>query len=134
MALLVGRRGIERFVRITASLLHLRYRHCGKTRVNNPKIDLFAVMKRLLSGEMRLSELPPSSVERLTDMMKSDADALQKVFDERVALEKTAPKPGTDAPDFNLELIDPKGIRTGEMRALSDHLDKPVALLFGSYT
>ena len=102
--------------------------------MNNPKFDLFAVMKQLLSGEMRLSDLPHDAVQRLTDMMKSDADALQERFDQRASREKTAPKPGTVAPRFNLELIDEKGARTGEMRALTDHLDKPVALLFGSYT
>lgn len=102
--------------------------------MNSPKFDLFAVMKQLLSGEMRLSELPQNAVERLTDMMKSDAEALQARFDERAAREKTAPTPGTEAPWFNLELIDEKGVRTGEMRALTDYLDKPVALLFGSYT
>ncbi len=103
-------------------------------RVNNPKFDLYAVMKQLLSGEMRLSDLPTDAVQRLTDMMKSDADTLQKRFDQRSEREKKAPKPGTAAPRFNLELIDEKGARTGEMRALSDHLDKPVALLFGSFT
>ena len=102
--------------------------------MNNPKFDLFAVMKQLLTGEMRLSDLPQNAIERLTDMMKSDADTLQARFDQRAAREKTAPKPGTRAPGFNLELIDEKGTRTGETKALGDHLDKPVALLFGSYT
>lgn len=102
--------------------------------MNNPKFDLLATMKQLLSGEMRLSDLPQNAVDRLTEMMKSDAEALQARFDSRIEREKTAPKPGTRAPEFNLELLDDKGIRTGEMRALTDHLDKPVALLFGSYT
>ena len=102
--------------------------------MNNPKIDLRGVMKQLLSGEMRLSELPQDALERLTDMMSSDAETLQALFDRRVAIEKTAPRPGHEAPEFNLELLDDNGARTGQMRALSDHLDKPVALLFGSYT
>ena len=105
-----------------------------KNSMNNPKFDLFAVMKQLLSGEIRLSELPQNAVERLTEMMKSDADTLQARFDQRAAREKTAPKPGTRAPTFSLEMIDDKGVRTGEIHALTDHLDKPVALLFGSYT
>ncbi len=45
-----------------------------------------------------------------------------------------SPGPGTPAPNFRLELIDAGGTRTGEIRALTDHLDKPVALIFGSYT
>ncbi len=38
------------------------------------------------------------------------------------------------APDFALELLSEKGERTGETRRLSDAYDKPVALIFGSYT
>ena len=102
--------------------------------MNNPKFDLFAVMKQLLSGEMRLTDLPQNEVDRLTEMMKSDAEALQARFDQRAAREKTAPRPGSVAPEFNLEMLDKKGSRTGQMRALTDLLDKPVALLFGSYT
>ncbi len=102
--------------------------------MENPKFDLFAVMKQLLSGEMRLSDLPHNAVERLTEMMKSDAESLQARFDQRVKREKTAPRPGSAAPEFTLELIDEKGVRTGVQKSLADHRDKPVALLFGSYT
>jgi hypothetical protein len=44
------------------------------------------------------------------------------------------PAVGTPAPDFELELLDGKGVRTGEYRRLSAHRGRPVALVFGSYT
>lgn len=102
--------------------------------MGDEKFDLFAAMKRLVVGEMRLSDIPESAVTQLTSMMKIDADTLQTQFDQRAAREKEAPKPGIVAPGFNLEMIDQQGVRTGETRSLADHRDKPVALLFGSYT
>jgi hypothetical protein len=47
---------------------------------------------------------------------------------------ENAPQPGTDAPDFNLEVLSPKGKRTGEHMSLSSLKGKPVALIMGSYT
>ena len=47
---------------------------------------------------------------------------------------RRAPRPGDPAPDFRLERLDGKGQRTGSYERLRDHLDKPVALVFGSYT
>lgn len=91
-------------------------------------------MKKLISGAMRLDDLPDDTVERLTAMLKTDAKALQARFDERQEKERNSPGPASIAPDFNLERIDGKGVRTGAMCALKDNLDKPVALIFGSYT
>ncbi|MDA0655009.1 MAG: hypothetical protein O2912_01185 [Proteobacteria bacterium] len=45
-----------------------------------------------------------------------------------------APQPGTPAPDFNLEILSPKGKRTGEYMSLSALHGKPVALIMASYT
>jgi len=53
---------------------------------------------------------------------------------ERIRCDLGAPKEGQSAPDFTVERLNSKGKRTGEMVTLSALLDKPVALLFGSYT
>jgi hypothetical protein len=48
--------------------------------------------------------------------------------------EARTPAVGTEAADFELELLSPEGKRTGELRRLSNHRGRPVALVFGSYT
>lgn len=53
---------------------------------------------------------------------------------ERLERDKASPQVGDMAPDFELELLDGAGERTGEMLALSSLRGKPVGLIFGSYT
>ena len=61
---------------------------------------------------------------------------------ERLAREERAPKVGDKAPDFSLERLSAEGKRTGEMVSLRRHFasgdgpghDRPVGLVFGSYT
>ena len=48
--------------------------------------------------------------------------------------EKFSPKLGEKAPDFEVEKLDDRGQRTGEMVKLSSYFGKPVGLIFGSYT
>ena len=48
--------------------------------------------------------------------------------------DKGTPAVGSDAPDFEVECLDTKGKRTGEMFRLSLTRGRPVALLMGSYT
>ena len=52
----------------------------------------------------------------------------------RLEREKTAPKPGDMAPDFEIERLTAEGARSGETVRLSALRGKPTALVFGSYT
>lgn len=98
------------------------------------KLDFFATMDALRTGRTRLDDLPDEVVDRFTTMMSTDRASLQSRFDRTAERERRSPKAGARAPGFALELLDASGKRTGETRALVDHLDKPVALIFGSYT
>ncbi len=98
------------------------------------RINFMEFMGALRSGKKRLDECPAEVVEQLTSMFKTTTEKLQRRFDKDRDRERNSPKPGSAAPDFNLELLDDKGKRSGEMVRLSDHMDKPVALIFGSYT
>ena len=102
--------------------------------MSQPDIDVTPVIHLLDAGKTRVDELSEAEASALTARLGLGPDAIQDLFDERVARERTSPVPGGPAPDFNLELIDPQGARTGQMRRLFDHGDKPVALIFGSYT
>lgn len=48
--------------------------------------------------------------------------------------QQSSPKIGAEAPDFELEVLDATGKRTGNFQKLSDYRGTPVALIFGSYT
>ena len=48
--------------------------------------------------------------------------------------DKGTPEVGSEAPDFEVEHLDAKGRRTGEVFRLSSTRGRPVALLMGSYT
>ena len=58
---------------------------------------------------------------RNNEILKQQKDAL-------------APKVGDIAPDFQTEQLSADGKRTSEFTMLSELLDKPVGLIFGSYT
>lgn len=98
------------------------------------RINFMEFMGALRSGKKRLDECPTEVVEQLTSMFKTTEEKLQRRFDQDRDRERNSPTPGSSAPDFNLEQLDDKGKRTGEWLRLSDHLDKPAALIFGSYT
>jgi len=62
-------------------------------------------------------------------------EQLRTFIEARIVRDQTkSPKVGDPAPDFELEVLDPKGNRTGEMTKLSSHFGKPIGLVFGSYT
>ena len=62
-------------------------------------------------------------------------EELRTFIEARVVRDQTkSPKVGDPAPDFELELLDARGNRTGEMTHLSSHFGKPIGLVFGSYT
>ena len=62
-------------------------------------------------------------------------DELRTLIEGRVTRDKKiSPKVGDDAPDFEVEVLDGQGKRTGEMIQLSSQFGTPIGLIFGSYT
>ena len=62
-------------------------------------------------------------------------DQLRSFIEARVIRDRDkSPKVGDDAPDFELERLDARGKRTGEMARLSSYFGSPIGLVFGSYT
>lgn len=104
------------------------------TKTAENKVNFGEFMVALRSGEKRLDDFPDEVVNRVVKMFSMSRQDLQSRFDKGVLLEKNSPKPGMTAPDFRLELMDRKGNRTGEQVQISKQRDKPVALIFGSYT
>jgi len=104
------------------------------TDAQENKVNFAEFMGALRSGEKRLDDFPDDLVDRVVEMFKLSRVDLQARFDKGLLVEKGSPGPGMIAPDFRLELIDGEGNRTGEQVQLSTKLDKPVALIFGSYT
>ena len=102
--------------------------------MGQPNSDFIALMKDLTSGEKLLDQVPDPIVETITARLQLSRAEFQKILDDRLESDRIAPGVGTRAPDFNLALVDENGVRTGELRRLSDHRDKPTALIFGSYT
>ncbi len=102
--------------------------------MGQPDVDLREVIRELDSGRTRVDRLSEPAAQALSGRLGLDSDAIQALFDDRAARERNAPGQGGPAPDFELELIDPQGSGINQRRRLSDHLNKPVALIFGSYT
>tara|TARA_B100001971_G_C18253676_1_gene580265 strand:- start:2574 stop:2891 length:318 start_codon:yes stop_codon:yes gene_type:complete len=98
------------------------------------RINFMEFMGALRSGKKRLDDCPTEVVEQLTGMFKTSREKLQHRFDQDRERESNSPGPGSTAPDFNLAQLDATGKRNGASVHLSDRLDKPVALIFGSYT
>lgn len=59
---------------------------------------------------------------------------LRSFMEKRVLRDQRSPKVGEPAPDFELELLTAAGGRSGDTVTLSSYFDKPVAMIFGSYT
>jgi hypothetical protein len=102
--------------------------------VSNETIDIASVWFELHSGAKRLDDFSEEVLRETTKVSSLSRGELQAFFDKGVRLEKSSPRAGSRAPDFQLDAIDHNGNRTGEMVQLSEALDKPVALVFGSYT
>ncbi len=52
----------------------------------------------------------------------------------RIERDKNSPRIGDEAPEFELELLSPAGMRTGDRLRLSQLRGRPVGLIFGSFT
>jgi len=99
-----------------------------------PSPDFGRIVRRLALGRMTVDEAPEPVVEAIAKMMGRSRADFVAWLDERHAREAHSPRPGAEAPDWELELVSAQGERNGEMRRLSDHRGRPVALIFGSYT
>jgi hypothetical protein len=104
------------------------------TENQEDKVHFAEFMVCLRYGEKRLDDYPDDVVKSVVEMFNMSRSDSQARFDKGVLVEQDSPKPGRVAPDFRLALTDRAGNRTGEQIQLSEHLDKPVALIFGSYT
>ena len=75
-------------------------------------------------------DVPP---DRWDSLMLTRPEYEQMVMD-RHERDKSAPKVGDPAPDFEIERLSSNGQRTGEMFRLSQELGRPMGFVFGSYT
>ena len=77
-----------------------------------------------------LDDLPDEVLEK-SNLTREQFKAIR---DEMQARDAKTPPVGSQAPDFEIERLSPKGDRTGEAFRLSSVRGRPVALVFGSYT
>lgn len=78
--------------------------------------------------------LPPERWEKLNLAREAYLEDYEAMVRERALRDRSAPKVGEAAPEFEIERLTPEGKRTGETLRLSSTRGKPVALVFGSYT
>ncbi len=67
----------------------------------------------------------------ISAITEEEFDAL---YTEETAAQARVPRPGSEAPDFEIEMIDRDRKRTGETVRLSGLRGRPVGLIFGSFT
>lgn len=79
-------------------------------------------------------ELSPERWEKLNLTRQQYLDYYAAMVHERAARDRSAPKVGEMAPDFEIDRLTPAGKRSGERFRLSAARGRPVALVFGSYT
>jgi len=94
--------------------------------------NMISGMLKNLEGE----EMQGVSLDNLKDVMQHPKAA--ETVAELMPLEATSVQPGQPAPDFTLPFLPgslPEGAAPGATVTLSDHFgNRPVALIFGSYT
>lgn len=84
-----------------------------------------------------MAEAPMAPEERKQSWLKISViteEQFDAMREEQGARQVHVPQPGDDAPDFELDVLDPDRKRSGETVRLSSLRGKPVALMFGSYT
>jgi hypothetical protein len=78
------------------------------------------------------------SMDSVSDEMVDAMNVTREFLDNRTVekdkMDAIAPKISDQAPNFTAEQLSSDGSRSGEKISLSDLLNKPVGLLFGSYT
>jgi hypothetical protein len=92
---------------------------------------------RTMSIELpeKFEKIVVNSKQEWLDTRGMTRDELRTLIEGRVIRDKeVSPKVGDDAPDFEVEVLDEHGKRTGEMFHLSSQFGSPIGLIFGSYT
>ena len=81
---------------------------------------------------------PDMTMEERKQVWLAISDMTEQEFDDMRAWQKgrqlQVPEAGSEAPDFEIDVLDRKRRRSGETIQLSSLRGKPVALVFGSYT
>ncbi|MCZ6853073.1 MAG: hypothetical protein O7G86_04050 [Gammaproteobacteria bacterium] len=91
--------------------------------VSNETIDIASIWFELRTGAKRLDDFPEGVLREATKVSRQSRGELQAFFDNGIRLEKSSPRAGSKAPDFQLDAIDHNGNRTGEVVQLSGALD-----------
>ena len=99
-----------------------------------PPVDAAAEMKGRVETVKQAGIDPDTVPAEMWEKMGISKDEFIQVMTRMKEREARTPAIGSVAADFELELLDASGARTGEMRKLSSHRGRPVALVFGSYT
>lgn len=98
------------------------------------RAQVMKAMRGLSSGHLSPDDVPADVLEALARMTRQTPEGIAAWGRRKREREAGSPRPGSPAPDFELELLSAEGKRTGERRRLSAHRGRPVALIFGSYT
>ena len=77
-----------------------------------------------------IDEVPDEVFER-NNLTREQFVAIHTAMEAR---DRKTPPVGSEAPDFEIERLSPRGERTGQTFRLSSVRGRPVALVFGSYT
>ena len=76
-------------------------------------------------------DLLPEAALRQMGLSREEFREIARRMEER---DRKTPSVGGQAPDFELAALSAAGETTGERVRLADHFERPVALVFGSYT
>ncbi len=86
-------------------------------------------------------ELPERIARRIATISDEELEfrgrtreGMRQSWLERIERDKDSPRIGDEAPEFELELLSPAGMRTGDRLRLSALRGRPVGLIFGSFT
>ena len=76
----------------------------------------------------------PQPSERWWEKWHISKDEYDRYIEAKRRRDERVPRIGDIAPEFEVERLDRRGRRTGEMFRLSSTRGTPVAIVFGSYT
>jgi len=93
--------------------------------------DRLSLEQRAMRGAALTIEERKKLWLSISDITEAQLDAH---FAAQAARQTRVPQPGSDAPDFELDVLTRERQRTGERVRLSSLRGKPVGLIFGSYT
>ncbi|MDP2645757.1 MAG: hypothetical protein Q8P24_12525 [Desulfobacterales bacterium] len=86
--------------------------------------------KRLSTAGLSREEKRKLWIE-ISDLTEEEFDEMQAAHNAR---QVRVPRAGSQAPDFELDVLDRSRLRAGDTVRLSSLRGKPVAMIFGSYT